>query len=233
MSVLRTMSRERGLATVMFMDENKRCTQCGAANPVDSRFCAQCGAPIQHAAEDTSKESSEPLRRAQPSPKWRRYLIIAVVAVVVVAAVAAIPYIFPPPSDYSSQITTFYQGVAANVTGVSVVTPFVKTTVFGADAYVGAIEMNKTLVNITVFPRATASDALSFQKTVVYQYEVERAVGLNVTVSANGTVTWSGATSNGEGYIVYAFVDSNGPVGGPAVVVWQRPVTFSSGRVSF
>ncbi|MFZ0011785.1 MAG: zinc ribbon domain-containing protein [Halobacteriota archaeon] len=197
------------------MTENTRCTQCGATNPTDSRFCERCGAQIHPVAENSPVQSSEQLTSSQPPPKRlnRRYMVYAVVAIVVVAAVASIPYFFRQ-TDYTNQITTYYQGL-----GFSIVKPFEHTTVFGADAYVGTVGKNLTIANETIFPRSSDTDAESFQQTVVNRFELQGFVTLHTVAGV-----WYGVTNNSE-VGVSALFDGGSPTGNPAVLVMQMPLS--------
>ena len=204
------------------MQENKRCNRCGATNPLDSRFCERCGAPIDGMAEQPSAQSTAPLTSSQPpSKRWnRRYVIYAVVGVLVLATVAASILYFsaPQPSstDYTSKITSYFQGG-----GSSVVKPFEKTTAFGADAYVGVVGSNLTLYNETVIPRSSDTDAQSFQKTVVYQLESQGFVELHTVAGV-----WYGVPSNVSNFTevaVAALSNGGSPTGSPAVLVTQTP----------
>ncbi|HYC19877.1 MAG TPA: zinc ribbon domain-containing protein [Candidatus Bathyarchaeia archaeon] len=197
------------------MDEHTPCARCGAANQIDSRFCARCGAPIQRAVENSSGRPLAKLTSSQRRTTWdnKHYVLYAVVTVVIIAAFWSIPYAFRQ-SDYANTITTYYLSE-----GDSIVKPFEHTSVFGADAYVGTVGKNLTIANETIFPRSSDTDAHRFQQTVVNQLEAQGFVTLHTVAG-----TWLGVTNSSE-VGVAALTDGNSPTGNSAVLVVQTPLS--------
>jgi zinc ribbon protein len=59
-------------------DEARSCANCGAVVPAGSRFCPECGRPVEGAASETAVLDEQSAESAAPTPpRWNRPLGVA------------------------------------------------------------------------------------------------------------------------------------------------------------
>ena len=87
------------------MAQQKYCTSCGETLPVDARFCASCGAPVNDAIRE--KAGARDKKRPASKPKRKRDLIV-VAGVMALMTVAYFAFRSPaqPPEPPSGSETT-------------------------------------------------------------------------------------------------------------------------------
>lgn len=94
------------------------CTNCGANNLHEGRFCTKCGSTLTTVAATVAPaaDTLEPATNPAPNPSWRARMIRALIMAVAVTAVAAVAWpLFEGQYGYAAKVTRLVTSVNNNV----------------------------------------------------------------------------------------------------------------------
>ncbi len=119
----------------------------------------------------------------------------------------------PASSDYSSKLNHL---PVWSKSGYKVSTPFKKTTVYGRDAYVGAVSKQRNTYHVLVFPAHTYKSALTYRDQLVHSF---KALGYRThsIQKSNGVSYWVGSFGNTLVWVGGGYTDAHNR--GPATTV--------------
>ncbi len=95
--------------------------------------------------------------------------------------------------NYSSRINS-----AMLKDGYKLVTPFKKTTVYGREAYVGAVIKNGVITYYLLFPMTSLKSALIYRDQLIGSYKRQGYSQLSIEKNNYGVPFWIGAFRNTE-----------------------------------
>ncbi len=113
--------------------------------------------------------------------------------------------------NYSSRLNTAFVK-----DGYKLVTPFKKTTVYGREAYVGAVIKNGVTTDYQIFPMTSGKSALAYRDQLISSYKRQGYSQLSIEKNDYGVPFWIGAFKNTE---VLIAGEKFTPLGGIPVTV--------------